>query len=314
MEKERLMIVSAPRFAKNSVMALLILILLSPTLASGQGTVLRGVVRDEFNKFLAKVKIVLLDPARGTRFETISNKNGEFMKVGIPPSTYRVTFELEGYIPGEAEINLVPGVEDKASIVLKKLPAKINADMDFAEGLRRFKEGRYQDAVDSFLKVREKFPEYVETFYNLGVAYLRLGRAESAIEALQKAVQLKAEAAEPYLAIGEGHLLLGQNDKAMEAFGRAVSLDPKNPGPYVDLGIVYYKLDKIDEALGSFEKAIQLDPKLSAAHYQAGLASLKKGEFQKAVKYFETYLDLNPDGPVAKPVRAMIEELKKKQA
>lgn len=305
---------ASPRISKIVFfVAIVMLIHFSPSQSIGQGTVLRGVVQDESNKPLPKVKIVLLDPERGTWFETRSNKKGEFMQVGVPPAAYRATFELEGYIPQETMISLKPGVEDKAVIVLKKVPPKIDDDTDFAEGISRFQEGRYQDAVDIFLKVREKFPNHVETFYNLGVAYLRLGRTESAVEALEKAVQLKADAVEPYLALGECYLLLGQNEKAMEAFGRAVSLDPDNPGAYINLGLVCYKSNKTDEALASFEKAIQLDPKLSAAHYQAGLASIKKGDFQRAIKHFETFLELDPNSPEAKQVRAMIDELKKKR-
>jgi tetratricopeptide (TPR) repeat protein len=303
-----------PRISKIVFFATIVMLIqFFPSRSIAQGTVLRGVVQDESKKPLPKVKIVLLDLERGTRFETRSNKKGEFMQVGIPPSAYRATFELEGYIPHETMISLKPGLEDRAVIVLKKVPLKIDDDKDFAEGISRFQEGRYQDAVDFFLKVREKFPNHVETFYNLGVAYLRLGRTESAIEALEKAVQLKADAVEPYLALGECHVLLGQSDKAMEAFSRAVALDPDNPGPYVNLGLVYYRSDKSDDALRSFEKAIQLDPKLSVAHYQAGLASIKKGDFKRAIKYFEAFLELEPDCPEAKQVRAMIDELKKIQ-
>ena len=302
-----------PRASKSALRAAAVaILLLAPARSFGQMTILRGIVQDESKKPLPKVKIVLLDPETGTGFETSTNKKGEFMQVGIPASAYRATFELAGYITHETVIVAKLGVEERAVVVLKKVPLRIDQDPDFVSGIERFQEGRFEEAVDLFLKVRERFPESVETFYNLGVAYLRLGRTDSAVEALERAVQLKPDAAEPYLALGESYVVLGRTGEAEEAFVRAVALDPGNPGTLLDLGILYYKGDKIDEALGCFEKAIQLDPKLAAARYQAGLASVRKGDLPKAVAYFEAFLELAPDRPEAGRVRAMIDELKKK--
>jgi TolA-binding protein len=276
-----------------------------------QATVLRGLVTDEAKKPLAKVRIVLLDPERGTKFETKSGKKGEFMQVGIPPATYMVTLELAGYFPHDTKIHLTPGVEDKVIIVMKKIPERIDQDKEFAEAISLFQEGKYQEAVDIFLKVRERFPEYVEVYYNLGVAYLRLGRTDDAVAALEKAIELKADAVEPYLALGECQVGLGQNDKAMETFAKAESIAPANPLVQVSLGLVCYKADRIDDAIAHFDKAIQSDPKFSTAHYQAGLARLKKGDYPGAIKDFEAFLELEPNGPEATQVRTMIDELKK---
>lgn len=280
----------------------------------GQGTVLRGSVQDEAGKPLPKAKIVLLDVERGTGFETQSNKKGEFMQVGVPPAAYRITVELAGYIPYETAASLKPGYEDRVKVVLRKIPAKMDDDKDFARGIALFQEGRIQEAIELFVKVRERFPEHVEPVYNLGVAYLRLGQAEKAVEALAKAAELSKEAIEPLLALGEGYLSLGRDEQAKESFAKAVSLAPQNPQAHFSLGLVAYKSDKIDEALASFAKAIELNPKFSAAHYQAGLASAKKGDFPRAIGFFEKFLELDPDRPEAAQVRAMIDQLKKREA
>jgi Flp pilus assembly protein TadD len=307
------MSLSVSRASKPVLFAAAVAILvLVPSRSFGQMTVLRGLVQDESKEPLANVKIILLDPERGTGFETRSNKKGEFMQVGIPVAAYRATFELEGYIPHETAIVLEPGTEKRAVIVMKKIPLRIDEDPDFTAGIERFQAGRYEEAVGLFLKVRERFPENVEAYFNIGVAYLRFGRANEAVEALEKAVQLKADAAEPHLALGECFVLLGRTAEAEEAFRRAVALDPGNPAALLDLGILYYKADKIDEALGCFEKAIELDPKLPAARYQAGLACVRKGDPRKAIGHFEAFLGLAPDRPEAAQVRAMVDELKKK--
>src|SRR4030042_4223610 len=126
--------VSKPVF----VAAVAALLSLAPARSLAQGTVLRGIVRDEAKNALAKVKIVLLDQERGTSFETRSNKKGEFMQVGIPPAASRATFELEGYIPQETVIVMKLGMEERAAIVLKKVPLRIDEDPDFMAGISRF--------------------------------------------------------------------------------------------------------------------------------------------------------------------------------
>ncbi len=278
-----------------------------------QETVLRGTVHDEQGNRLQKVKITLLDPSRGTRFVLSSNKRGEFIKVGIPPSAYKASFELEGYFPFESQLVVHVGTEEKVAITLKKIPPKIDDDEGFAAGINFFNAGKYQEAIDAFLKVAERFPENVEPFYNLGVCYLRNGNPESAVGPLEKVIQLKPETVEAYFALGECYFNLGQSEKALAAFSKATNFDPNNAKAYYNLGIIYYKYDKTDEALGFLEKAIALDPKLSSAYYEAGLANVKKGDYQKAVKYFEDFLKLNPDSSEANQAKAIIEELKKKR-
>ncbi|MDH7513087.1 MAG: tetratricopeptide repeat protein [Clostridiales bacterium] len=277
-----------------------------------QETVLRGIVHDEQGNRLQKVKITLLDPSRGTRFVLSSNKAGEFIKVGIPPSAYKASFELEGYFPFETQLVVSIGMEEKVVITLKKIPPKIDDDEDFVAGINFFNAGNYQEAIDAFLKAAERFPENVEPFYNLGISYLRNGNPESAISPMEKVIKMKPDTVEAYFALGECYFNLGQSEKALEAFSKATNFDPHNAKAYYNLGILYYKYDKTDEALGYLEKAIELDPKLSSAYYEAGLANVKKGEYQKAIKYFEDFLKLSPDSSEANQAKAIIEELKKK--
>jgi len=278
----------------------------------GQETVLRGIVQDNQGNPLQKVKITLIDPSRGTKFAMNSSKMGEFMKVGIPPSTYKVSFELEGYFRFESQIGIQPGIEEKMSVTLKKIPPKIDDDRDFIEGINFFKEGKYAEAVGLFLRVIEKFPDNIEPFYNLGVSYLRSGNPEKAIGALEKAVHLKPDTVEAYFALGECYFNLGQSEKAMEAFSKATNIEPNSAKAYYNIGIIYYKNNETDKAIGFFEKAMALDPKLSSAYYQAGLANIKKGDFQRAIKHFEDFIRLEPDAPEAGLAKSLIEELKKK--
>ena len=277
-----------------------------------QDTNVQGIVTDEEGKPLKDVRITLADPGRGLEFHLKSDKNGRFIKVGIPPAIYHVSAELEGYFPLESQAQIRFGYTEKITIQLKKIPPQLNRDPDLEEGARLFREGQYDQAVDSFRKVIAKFPSHYEGHFNLGLAYLKKGDFDSAIGALNEAVKLNPQAVDAYFALGEGYFARGESDKATENFSRAIELEPDNARSYYNLGVVLYKVDKINEAVQAFEKAIGLNGEFSSAYYQAALALVKSGDYQKAIRYFEEFLRIEPEAPEAPQVRAMVEELKKK--
>jgi tetratricopeptide (TPR) repeat protein len=285
-----------------------------PSPGFSQETVLRGFVHDEQGNPLPNVKITLLDPSRGTRFVLNSNKKGEFMKIGIPPALYRMSFELEGYFPFESQHNISFDAGEKLSVSLKKIPPKIDDDKDFIGGLDLFKEGKYAEAIASFQKTVERFPESIEALYNLGVSYLRNGNPKDAIGVFERAIQLRPDTVEVHFALGECYFLLNQSEKALEAFSKATDLKPQDAKGYYNLGMIYYKYNKTEEALDFLEQAIKLDPKFSSAYYQAGLVSIKKGDLAKAIQFLEDFLKMEPNAPEVNQVKAMIEELKKRKS
>lgn len=291
---------------------LLALLLSIPHLNFGQDTVIKGVVTDQDGKPIKNAKITFLDPSRGLKFEIKSDKKGNFIKVGIPPSFYKVTAECDGYFPLQSQVRLRYGATEQMSIKLRKVPPKIEEDTDLAKGVDFFSQGNYDEAIKYFEKVIEKFPSSIEGYYNIGVCYLRIGEVDKAVASLEKAVELNPEAIESYFALGECYFTKGETEKAINTFTRAAELQPDNPKAHYNLGIVFYKHDMLDEALVSFNKVINLNPKFSSAYYQAALACIKKGDFKKAIDYFENFLKLEPNAPEAGQVKTMIEELKKR--
>ena len=294
------------------VSILLALLLSIPYLNFAQDTVIKGVVTDTEGNPIKNAKVTFLDPSRGLRFEIRSDKKGNFIKVGIPPSFYRISAECEGYYPLQSQVRLRFGMTEKISIKLTKIPPKIEDDADLSKGIEFFKQGKYDDAIVYFEKVIEKFPSSVSAYYNLGLCYLRKGDIDQAIASTEKAIELDPEAIEAYFALGECYFNKGETEKAMNSFAQAIKLQPDNPRAHYNIGIVYYKHDRLDEALASFDKTIELNSKFSSAYYQAALACIKKGDFKKAIDYFESFLKLEPNAPESVQVKTMIEELKKR--
>lgn len=292
---------------------LVIFLILIPHFNHAQDTVAQGVVTDEEGTPLKDAKVIFEDPSRGLSFHMKTDKNGRFIKVGLPPTVYQVTVELEGYFPLQSQARIRFGFTENLQITLKKIPPRIDKDKDLDEGVNHFNDGQYDKAIESFKKVIEKFPKNYEGYYNLGLTYLKKDDLDQAIDALEKATELNPESLAAYFALGEGYFAKGDNEKATQSFSKAIELDLDNPMAFYNLGIIYYRLGENEDAIQVFDKAIELNPKFSSAYYQAALALIKMGDFERAIIYFEEFLKVEPNAPEAAQVKTMIEELKKKQ-
>ena len=298
-----------PKF--SNVFLLLTLLILLPGTNFAQDTVVKGVITDAAGSPIPDAKIVFYDPDTGHKFNVQSDKEGRFIKAGIIPAVYRVTVEKDGFIPLDSQARIRFGFTEEMTIKLQKVMPKLGDDTNLSKGIDMFREGKYDEAIVSFEKVVEKFPDNIEGHYNLGLSYLRKGDVDQAIASFEKAAELNPEALPVFLALGEAYFSKDENEKAMESYQRAIKIDPENPGAHYNLGMVYYKLNKTEEALLSFNRCIELAPENAKAHYQAGLATIKQGDYKRAIEYLDTFLKLEPDAPEAGQVKAIVEELKK---
>jgi len=276
-----------------------------------QETVVEGVVTDEGGKPVKDARLTLVDPERGLKFVLKTDKNGKFIKVGIPPTTYKVSVESEGFLTLESEARIRFGMRETLEIKLKKLTSVPDKDEDMTAGSELFKAGKYDEAGEHFRKVIERYPSQYEGYFNLGLSLLKRGEVDAAITALEKAAETNPQSVESFFALGEAYFAKGESEKALASFSRAIALNPESPLAHYNLGLVFYRLGKNEEALAAFEKAVALKLDNASAHYQAGLAAIRLQSFDKALKSFQEFLRLEPNAREADQVRTMIEELKK---
>ena len=257
-----------PKFL--NIFLLFTVLILVPSTSFGQDTIVKGVITDVDGKPIPDAKIAFYDPDRGHKFNVESDKDGRFIKAGIIPAVYRVTVEKDGFIPLDSQARIRYGFTEEITIKLRKVLPKLEDDKNLSEGTKLFGEGKYDEAIVSFEKVVDKFPNNIEGYYNLGLSYLRKGDVDQAIASFEKAAELNPEALPVFLALGEAYFSKGDNEKAMESYQQAIEIDPENPGAHYNLGMVYYKLNKTEEALLSFDTCIGFAPENASAYYQAG--------------------------------------------
>ena len=134
------------------------------------------------------------------------------------------------------------------------------------EGLRLQNLTWYQAAVDAYQMARGFKPDFLDAYYNMGVAYGCM--EENGIDALHKAVWV---------------------------FKKSIDLNPQFIHAYTALGASYIKQNEIEEAITVLNRAEEVCPKDSNVYFYLGIASRIKGNFKEAVEYLKKAVVLKPD-------------------
>ena len=155
--------------------------LLSPGAASAQTGTARGKVVDEKGQGLEGVQVVMeYQGPMNRKFETKTNKKGEFTQVGMQPGVYRVTPVKEGYVGAFVEIKVTLGDPTYLPADLKMIPkaaaAAAAADKGndelragFEKGNTLMNEGKLDEAEAEFRALLDKNPNVPQLHHNLAV-------------------------------------------------------------------------------------------------------------------------------------------------
>lgn len=130
------------------------------------------------------------------------------------------------------------------------------------------------EAIETYLRVVNLAPDWIEAHINLGVAYYQLG----------------------------------QLSDAGAAFRRAVELDPMSGISHYNLGCTLEELGEFDEAIEHLQRAARAMPAHADVHFNLALAHEKRGERRVAREHWLLYLRYAPNGPWAEQARARLKQ------
>ena len=156
-----------------------------------------------------------------------------------------------------------------------------------------FTIGRYQKAVDLFLKARE-LDKTEDTVLLLGMGYFyRLsGDLVQSLKAYDLLLSGHADFAPGYNNRGCLYGFLEKYDNALRDVNKAIRLNPQFMEAYSNRGLVYLKTQKWDKSIADFSTALQFQPDNADAYYYRGFAKKTKGDLQGSVVDFTRALEL----------------------
>ena len=321
--------------------------LLAVTLPSmAQTRIIQGKVTDNQDRPVAGASI-LIQPLDSTdrKYETRTDKKGQYVRMGIPGGEYRVVARAKGFSPAYkqpvnpqvfepavVDIQLTPGDEnvklpfemsaqeiEQAQKNLEKVEKRKQSSAEiqtfFDAGLKLAAQGKYQDAIEQFQKALEKDPEQANIMGNMADSYSKLGKNDEALEIYQKAIAVSPTSAPLYNNMGTLLSKMGKSAESQEAFKKAAELDPSARN-YYNIGATLVNSGKSQEAIEFFKKAIAADPNYDEAYYQLGTCLSGSTEtMPDAIKALEKYVQIGkkPDQvEVAKQIIAALQQSLKK--
>ena len=278
---------------------------LSPGAASAQTGTARGKVLDEKGQGLADAAVLMEYQGPMTRkFETKTNKKGEFTQVGMQPGVYRVTATKEGYAGSFVEAKIIlgdPTYLPDIKLVPKAAAAAAAADKGMEELRGGFEkantlmnEGKLDEAEAEFRALIAKNPTVPQLHHNLAVVLAKKKDAAGAEAEYLKALEVKPDYVDGYAALSNFYLASNQGDKAMELLNKALAAKPDDPKLQFQLGLAQFSSGQYEPAAATFTKVAAADATNAEAHYYLGTIALTSGKKAECVEHLEKYLSMKP--------------------
>jgi tetratricopeptide (TPR) repeat protein len=306
----------------RGVLAVAVLLFVSAAPAVAQ-SIIRGKVVDGTGKPVEGATVTFEAEGTNRKAQTKTNRNGEFLQVGLQSGAYKITANKEGVgsqtLPGqvsqsrpvELSFNLAAGAAAGAAAADKEAAAALQTAARAATAA--LNAGQFDAAITQFNDLIVKVPTCGECYYNLGVAHLGKNQNTEAEAALNKSIEIRPTAdahsqlAKLYNSQKKFDLAAAASAKAAELSGGAGG--GGNAEALYNNGVILFNGGKFAESKVQFESAIKADPTYAAAYYQLGMAALNVGQIPDAVAALEKYLSVAPDGPKAAEVKASLPAL-----
>ena len=264
----------------------------------------RGKVVDKEGEGVPEATVVIDDlGGTGIKFELRTNKNGEYIQVGLSPGTYRITVSKDGYESRNVQARIGIGMAtDIEKIELR--PAKVAIQQTgsgeevvremFAKGVELTQAGRLDEAAAVFEEIDQAHPGILEVYRNLGFIYVQQKNWAKAEASFLAALELRPGEPDFVAALVKIYEQSGQEEKAKELVSRAASDNPEDGTAQFNQGIFLLKEGKIDEALGAFEAALAADPPAVEAYYYLGTLLVGQDKVPEAIEHLEAYVASDP--------------------
>ena len=256
-----------------------------PAFAQSTGMV-KGVVTDDKGQPVDGAKITLeMVGGTGRKFETKTNKKGEYIQIGLASGQYKVTAEKDKLGSAPATVGVRANTTQEANLTLAMASAAAT------------KEAQAKNAA-------------ITKVFDEGVQLSNGGQHEQAIAKFQEAISIIPTCYNCYNNIAFSYTQLKDFAKAEEAYKKSMEVKPDDAAAYVGLAGIYFNTGKAADAKPLVEKAVSIDPSNADAHYIYGMTLVAENP-AAAKAQFEEFVKLAPNAPNAAIAKQLIGELDK---
>ena len=281
----------------------------------GKGRVV-GYVFDEEGNPIEGVRVKLFSELAQDGFEVFTDAEGKWIAAWVRGGQWTMDFTKVGYLPEQAISEFKQYARNpEIEITLKKAEGLLLTDelkAALQEGNLLFDQGQYSEAIASYQKILEDYPDAYIISKNIGNSYFQMEDYDKAIENYQKVLDKDSANQDAMLLIGNSYFNKGEQETALEWYAKMEFEKISDPDVLFNIGTNYYNLGKYDEALRYYERSVEIKEDFEDGLYQLGLAYLTSTKYQESIQAFEKYLKYDSETGRADQVRNFIEFLKTK--
>lgn len=302
-----------------------LLFALGPSPAWAQTTQVEGKVTDS-GKPLPNAVVSLTSLTNARVFKLKTDKNGNFMMVGLPIGNYEIeisnssgdklykqkqTIAPEGSsAAAELKIDVSSGASGQSSQGAQPSQGQTGE----ASGKGGQQQPRYtKEQVEEIKKSNEKILS-MKPLIDQAQAALTAKNWEAAVPPLQQLVTMDPTNWQYYSFLGNAQLQLGKYDEAVDSYQKGIqaveamtAVDPKNPVTdpakkkvgegqmLTNQGNAYLKLHKNKEAVDAYTKAASLDPNPGVAYFNLCATQYNTGNVDGALDACDKAIAADPN-------------------
>lgn len=163
----------------------------------------------------------------------------------------------------------------------------------FNSGINFYRQREIAKAIQSYKKVIELDPGYVEAYNNLGIIYQDIGDFDKASELYQKAIEINPQYEKAYNNLGILYLITNRYDESLSAFQNAIEINPHNIESNINLGTLFRRKNELEKSIEYYKKALGINPFHGETHYNLGLVYEQLKDFDLAINHYQKFIQLS---------------------
>ncbi|MEA1881906.1 MAG: tetratricopeptide repeat protein [Candidatus Marinimicrobia bacterium] len=172
------------------------------------------------------------------------------------------------------------------------------------KGIRSMKNGDADDAFESFRIAYERFPNYPESVFNMGLVHFRKKEYTEAVDYFHKTMNINPEhktaltaiknVAKNYFNSGNKSYKRGDLEGALGFYEKVLEVDDTFYQALYQIGVIQSKMGDKDAAVVTYEKALEVNPQFYKGYFALGLAKNGLNDTDGAIAALEAAVDIYP--------------------
>ncbi|MBI5207974.1 MAG: tetratricopeptide repeat protein [Candidatus Firestonebacteria bacterium] len=168
---------------------------------------------------------------------------------------------------------------------------------------------RYNEAIEMYLKISEKSPEYIAPLIDLANIYSQTGKTEEALQTLRKVLRINPSNTKALSRMGLIYIQKGDYPAALGYLNQALAIKPDLVEIQINFSKFYYAQNMYKDAVIFGRKATILDSNSPEAFLVTGMAYAKNREYREAIRQFIHVMEIDHNTDFASIAIQEIERL-----